>query len=586
MSHVVHRKLPLDIFYEAIYVVGAFALCVSLYVNLMQIRIIREVKHQTILLTKNACDKPKVINNNKLFTMANQLETAVKGLATSNYWTQNHEQCPSLYRTKLRNELGQVRNLLHTLRHFQFNNTECDAAIDDITAQTSVTFENNTLDLSSVQKALFEFADFHHCKLSISLSEKCILLMPNSTFCKVLKELVVNAVVHNDEHTNILVYGGVCENNLVINILDNGRGMPLAQLNDIWFKVENACALHRRSADTYVFTDLPAAICTIKSFGGDVEINTALEYGTNVRVFVPLKDKTSDDATDKCETDGSVNSNTKPLENVLQIAASAEKTSAFQQLHNPALLVINFSNSYVFKDTRASILPNHDVCLVETIDEAITMLSTRNVKLVLCDIDVEYDKALELSSLMMASPKIRDIPIVLLAFAIPQDLRIKLLRAGITNLLEKPVRIEEIMAISRACIDEVKAAENNVEEALATYTIEKSVVSASNVDNEFVDKFQNIIEQYYADQEFNRARCAALLFMSEKTLHRRIRTYFDSNFRSYLQKHRMVKAREILLSGESVTYTSLNVGIPSLSNFTRNFRLHFGYPPSKLSKRG
>ncbi|MFC3123019.1 helix-turn-helix domain-containing protein [Agaribacter flavus] len=550
----------MSILEELLYLSFAFALCMSLYFNLMQAQLLRRVKSQSTV-ARGTQHRQASFGTHKIHKMVDQLEVAMKGLATSNYWTQNHQKCHSLYKVKLRNEFGQIRGLLNELKQLRYD-------ADSFVAEQPSSVLCAQLDLTSVWEALTNFASFHGVELRIDFDEQCVVALPNSVLGKLIKEIVVNAIVHNHESTVVRVDGGVYGSNLIINVRDNGVGIPKEVVSKVWDTASDSKATQRRRTDENFYLDLPTVITTLQAFKGKVEINSSVRHGTHIRLYVPIQE----------------------LENCAELLTDSEKTqelgTSYLKVNNASLvLFVNFSGGRLCQELVEANLSHYNISTVNSGDQALVEIANRNVQLLVLDTDIEYEQAMQLSSIVRASRKTRDIPIVLLTFAIPQDIRLEFLRKGMTNILEKPVQKEEVSAMLKACLSRLKHTSAVVEEALATYTIRTSEIDFSNTSDDFAKNFESIVEDHYADSDFSRGNCASMLCMSEQTLHRRIRENFDTNFRSYVQEFRMQKAREMLLNGESVTNTSLNVGINSLSNFTRNFRATFGYPPSKLSKR-
>lgn len=80
---------------------------------------------------------------------------------------------------------------------------------------------------------------------------------------------------------------------------------------------------------------------------------------------------------------------------------------------------------------------------------------------------------------------------------------------------------------------------------------------------------------------------ATTVAMSPAKLKRIFREVYDSGIYSYYQKQRMVKAREMLLTGDySVKEVGMHVGYSNLSNFATAFKKEFGILPGTLKHAG
>lgn len=77
---------------------------------------------------------------------------------------------------------------------------------------------------------------------------------------------------------------------------------------------------------------------------------------------------------------------------------------------------------------------------------------------------------------------------------------------------------------------------------------------------------------------------ARSLGLSESTLTRRFKEYLGSTPIDYLKKKRMIKAAELLRSGESVLDAGLSVGYSDNSYFIKLFKNFYGTTPFKYAK--
>lgn len=68
--------------------------------------------------------------------------------------------------------------------------------------------------------------------------------------------------------------------------------------------------------------------------------------------------------------------------------------------------------------------------------------------------------------------------------------------------------------------------------------------------------------------------------LSASRLHAKFRTLTSRSPMQYVKYLRLHRARELLLTGESVTDAALSVGYASPSQFSREFKRQYGHPPS------
>ena len=103
-------------------------------------------------------------------------------------------------------------------------------------------------------------------------------------------------------------------------------------------------------------------------------------------------------------------------------------------------------------------------------------------------------------------------------------------------------------------------------------------------EKERVDEIRNYLEQNY-DSEIGLADTAEHLGLTEAYLARFFRKHFGTTLLDYLYDIRLVKAREDLEKGKSVTRTGYDNGFPNVATFTKRFSVKYSESPSSYQKR-
>lgn len=79
-------------------------------------------------------------------------------------------------------------------------------------------------------------------------------------------------------------------------------------------------------------------------------------------------------------------------------------------------------------------------------------------------------------------------------------------------------------------------------------------------------------------------RLARAVGMSPSSLHAQFKAVTSHSPMQFVKRLRLARARTALLAGKSATEAAFESGYHSASQFSRDFRRHFGVPPSKLSR--
>jgi len=100
-----------------------------------------------------------------------------------------------------------------------------------------------------------------------------------------------------------------------------------------------------------------------------------------------------------------------------------------------------------------------------------------------------------------------------------------------------------------------------------------------------VERFERVVKQNFHDRNFDVARMAVEMRMSERQLQRKLRSLTGSTPTEIVRTYRLSKSLEYILSGESIHDTALAVGFSSQAYFTSCFKAEYGRTPTEYRER-
>ncbi len=101
-------------------------------------------------------------------------------------------------------------------------------------------------------------------------------------------------------------------------------------------------------------------------------------------------------------------------------------------------------------------------------------------------------------------------------------------------------------------------------------------------------RISNIVDeiQNHLDQEINIDEMAKKAKMHRANFHIKFKEIYDDSPIQYIKKIRLNKARQLIqFENMKIVDAASRVGYVSPAQFSREFKSHFGYPPSKLKNR-
>ena len=174
----------------------------------------------------------------------------------------------------------------------------------------------------------------------------------------------------------------------------------------------------------------------------------------------------------------------------------------------------------------------------------------------------------------------RQIPVIMLTAR--ADLRDKLhaLRIGVDDYLLKPFDEEELVVRIENLLNNQAARQ----EESSTDDDEPSTPARESEDEEWLDRFENYLQQNLSSDILNVPMIASEFAMSESTLLRQLKRLTGLTPAQYLLEMRLDHARRVLETGDfhSIAQVASDVGYTDSRSFSRSFKKRFGKLPSEF----
>ena len=110
--------------------------------------------------------------------------------------------------------------------------------------------------------------------------------------------------------------------------------------------------------------------------------------------------------------------------------------------------------------------------------------------------------------------------------------------------------------------------------------------SVENKEDEFIIKLRDLILEHMVDEDFGVPALCQLIFMSRTQLHNKIKSLTNKSTSQFIRSVRIERSCQLLESSElNISEIALEVGIDSLSYFSRIFRQEKGFSPQQYRER-
>lgn len=214
-------------------------------------------------------------------------------------------------------------------------------------------------------------------------------------------------------------------------------------------------------------------------------------------------------------------------------------------------------------------------------EEGVAMADKYIPKLIISDIMMPVKDGFECSREIRENKRTFHIPIIFLTAKAEDADRLKSLQIGVDDYIMKPFNPELLKEKVKALIEQ-----RDLLRKLYAKTLmldEEVLESSEDVQDVFMPKMLQIIEENLSNRNFTIKVLTDKLNMSQPTLYRKVKQKTGLSIIEVIHGVRMSKAASIIMSGRysSLTEVAEMVGYDSMISFRKQFVAQFGVLPSK-----
>lgn len=175
------------------------------------------------------------------------------------------------------------------------------------------------------------------------------------------------------------------------------------------------------------------------------------------------------------------------------------------------------------------------------------------------------------------------IPIILLTARADMDSRLEGLGMGADDYLTKPFKIEELSARIKNLLESRRKLWEKYQNA---FSLNPKEITATSVDEKFVQKLLNIMEKHHTDPEFDVETLSKEIGMSRTNLYRKLKAIINQHPTEFIQSFRLKKAVMLFkCHSGNISEVAYSLGFNSLTYFTRIFKKHYGITPTEYAQQ-
>ena len=211
--------------------------------------------------------------------------------------------------------------------------------------------------------------------------------------------------------------------------------------------------------------------------------------------------------------------------------------------------------------------------------EALEILNQIHVNLVISDIMMPIMNGLELCNRIKSDINLSHIPVILLTAKTAEKSVIEGLQMGADDYITKPFNLDLLILRIEKFINLNKQAHK---EFIQKNDIKPSEITITPLDEKFMTKAIQIIEEHILDSDFSVEVLGQELGMTRVTLWRKLQSITGKGPGDFIKVIRLKKGKQLLDTTDmQITEVAYEIGYNTVKRFTENFKSEFGLTPSE-----
>lgn len=409
---------------------------------------------------------------------------------------------------------------------------------------------------------------------------------------EVMCNLIMNALRYTPAGGQVKV--SVClssPDSVEVSVRDTGPGIPNRQLPQIFdrFYLLNKPFEHNKK-------NFGIGLYMVKEYinlhHGTIHVNSREGEGTEFIIHLPRgKGHLEPDEIDVDPVPDSTVKYSTEISTNYALALQLEKDEFHQQtgkiLDHEAFdqecdIVLVVEDSSDMRRLMTTLLEKHFI-VVEAEDGKEGIAAAKKIipDIIISDIIMPEVDGVQLCRELKNDINTSHIPIILLTARATEKDIIRGLEAGADDYITKPFHIQVLLTRVKNLISLRRQLQLKIERRML---MQPEEFTLSELENLFLDKLQELIEENLSNPQFGVDELAEILDISRPTLYRKVFALTGQSPKKFIQSYRLKRSFELLTANYgNVTEVAYKVGFSSSAYFTKCFKETFNRLPSDFT---
>ena len=399
--------------------------------------------------------------------------------------------------------------------------------------------------------------------------EKCEAFIDRDKMEKVIVNLLSNAFKFTPEY-GCITLGLTVGEEFSITVEDTGKGIEPEHLDSIFERFHTGDSRSGSGIGLYLVKEYVGRHC------GNISVES--EPGVKTRFIISLQKGNAHLNQDEIETN-------RALQQVAEVLSlnSAEANRILSAVYEERILIVDDEDE-VRNFLAEELSANFKVLIASNGEEALSVLSSENISLVLSDVMMSGINGFELCHRIKKEEATAHIPVLLLTALTDIKQQIHGISEGADGYIQKPFHINYLKVRIASLIEERKKWKRNFEDLVRSQKEEdKRSDDMLTADELFLRQYMQKLNDFYSDSDFGVEKLSDELALSRGHLYRRVKELTGLSPVESLRNYRLEKAIELLRQNKyTISEIAYNCGFSSPAYFTKCFRMVYGKTPTEM----
>ena len=401
----------------------------------------------------------------------------------------------------------------------------------------------------------------------------------------ILNNLLSNAFKYTNEGQSVSVILKSEGEFLLLQVKDTGIGIPVNKQAKIFERFYQLESEHMGSG-----IGLSLVQKLVEQHHGRIELESAVGKGSCFSVYLPLSASAySEDerSSDKAGHDDVVYS-TNPQDMYIvdtdtETVMEEEEQPETDASRRSTLLIVE-DNEDIRKYLGQGLGRHFTVKEVENGAEALEVLKSEEISLVLTDVMMPVMDGIQLCKAIKQNLKTCHIPVIILSAKTEVKDQLEGMQVGADDYIPKPFSLSYVVMKIKNIL---RTRYRVIEHYSQSLDIEPEKIAMNPLDEEFLQQAVEVVEKHIDETDFTADVFAREMGMSRSSLHLKLKGVTGESTTEFIRKIRFNQACKLLKEGRyNVAEISTMVGFNTPSYFATSFKKYIGCMPSEYAKNG